>query len=406
MFFFGSKKEKLKKVAEFAEALAQGETQPFIWDESDPLSTRLSKALNQIAELLSSRYLELEKEASHLDGILETIQEGVLLTDTDGRILLANKALCELFQVKKDPTGKSLIEVFRHEKIQEVCDQLLVSPGRVSFDLDLGIVKETALRVNFSSMKTPKATKALGVVGVFIDMTQVKKLEKMRKEFVANISHELKTPLSSIKGYSETLIQNCPKEPERVQEFARIIHRNAERLQQLVEDIMALSQLEQKKAPLHREPTDIWAVAREVCQQLSHLAERSKVELEVFSGGALPLIAVDEEKIKKVFTAILENAIKYAGEGKRAVVQAKVLDDKLEICIEDNGPGIPKEALPNVFERFYRVEKSRSRDVGGSGLGLAIAKHIVLAHGGEIWVESVVGKGSSFYFTLPIVTES
>jgi two-component system phosphate regulon sensor histidine kinase PhoR len=404
--FFGSKKEKLKKVAEFAEALARGETQPFILDESDPLSYRLTKALNQIADLLSARYLELEKESSHLEGILETIQEGVLLTDAEGGILLANKALCELFQVKKEPTGKSLIEVFRHEKIQEVCDQLLQSPGRVSFDLDLGIVKETALRVNFSSMRSAKANKTLGVVGVFIDMTQVKKLEKMRKEFVANISHELKTPLSSIKGYSETLIQNCPREPERVREFAQIIHRNAQRLEHLVEDIMALSRLEQKKEILHKSPIDLLLVAREVCQQLSHLAQLSQVRLEVVSGEPLPLIIADEEKIKKVFTAILENAIKYAGEGKRALVRAKVLEGKVQVCIEDNGPGIPKEALPSVFERFYRVEKSRSRDVGGSGLGLAIAKHIVLAHEGEIWVESPPGQGASFYFTLPIVTES
>lgn len=402
--FFTSKKETLKKAASFAEALAQGKYRSFILDANDPISIRLTNALNQISELLSSRFLEIEKETSHLSGILETIQEGVLLTDNEGRIVLANKALCQLFNVQNDPAGQSLIEIFHQEKIQSCCDHLLKEGGRISFELELGILEEKYFQVNFSSMENEG--RVLGVVGVFIDMTQVRKLEKMRKEFVANISHELKTPLSSIKGYSETLLENCPKDPEKIKEFAQIIHRNAQRLQDLVEDIMSLSSLEQKKAPLELKPISLLTVVEEVCQQLGSLAKLNNVSIEILLKKNLPSVLADGEKIKKVFTAIIENAIKYLGEGKKAQIQATVLNDHVKVCIQDNGPGIPREFLSRIFERFFCVETSRSREVGGSGLGLAIAKHIVQAHEGEIWAESELGQGVSFYFTLPIVTKS
>ncbi len=403
MPLFGSKKEQLEKIATFAEALAHGENPSFILDQDDLLSTRLTKAFNQISETISSRSLEIEKESSHLTGILSTIAEGVLLTDTEGRIVLANKALRRFFSVKSDPIEKSLIEIFHQEKMQVACDQLLKEPGRISFELDLGILEETSLKVNFSTIENEAGV--IGVVGVFIDMTQVKKLEKMRKEFVANISHELKTPLSSIKGYSETLLENVPSDTEKVKEFAGIIHRNAERLQHLVEDIMSLSRLEQKQEQLQRASVYVSEVTQEVIQQLGHLAELHHVAIEEKIDKDLPPLFVDVEKVKKVFAAILENAIQYIGEGKKVQINAVLKEDLIQIEISDNGPGIPQNAIPNLFERFYRVEQSRSRDVGGSGLGLAIAKHIVLAHGGGIWAESPQSRGASFYFTLPAVTK-
>lgn len=396
------KKRRLQKAISLAESLAKENIATLPLEEGRDLPGQLFKALNQIATLLQHRQTLLKKEESQITGVLSTMREGVLLTDAQGRILLANQAVKEMFHVASDPQGKSLIEVFRQEKIQKVCDQLLREEGRNSFELVLGYPEEKNLHINLSSMKSGEQIE--GVVGVFIDVTPMKKLEQMRKDFMANVSHELKTPLSSIKGYSETLLETEVKEPKQIKEFLKIIHRNAERVEKLVEDIMNLSRLEQHEEKLSLESVSISLLAKEVCDQLEHLAQLKKITLKNKIASDLPLVQADSSKVQKVMTVILENAIKYTPENGEVNLSAISKEKEVQIAIEDSGAGIDAHDLPRIFERFYRVEKSRTREVGGSGLGLAIAKHLVLAHGGKIWVESQLGQGSTFFFTLPFVT--
>lgn len=397
-----SRRLRLKKAVHFAESLAKGESPPLVLEDDVGLPGRLLKALIQIAEKQGLRHSQLETDESQIKGILTTMSEGVLLTDKQGRILLANEALKKMFQLTIDPKEKFLIEAFRQESLQKACDQLLLEKGRRSFEISIDYPEEKILRVNFATLE--KGNRIEGVVGIFIDVTKNRKLEEMRKEFVANISHELKTPLSSIKGYSETLKESGEITQKQLQEFASIIHRNAQRLERLVEDIMALSRLEHHEEKLKMGSAALPDLAHSVSDQLKHLAELKGVSLEVKAPENLSGVSIDIKKIEKVFSTILENAIKYSPEKKKVLISLCEKKDKIEVQITDEGSGIKEEDLGRIFERFYRVERSRTRVMGGSGLGLAIAKHIVLAHGGEIWAESQVGHGSSFFFTLPLVT--
>lgn len=399
---FLSRRRRLKKAVSFAEALAEGETAPVIFADASDLSGRLIKALNVIAETLDIRFSQIEKEGNLLSGILSTMREGVLVTGPQGRIVLANQALREMFNLSGDPTGKSIIEIFHQEHIHRSCEQLLAAPGRISFEQTLTIAHNKTIQINLASMQ--KEGKIQGVVGIFIDITKTKKLESQRKDLVANISHELKTPLSSIKGYSETLIGSAAGSPEKMKEFAEIIYRNAERLENLVEDILALSRLEQHEEKLQVQPMELEKSIKEARGHLKHLADLKKIKIRNNVLSKLPLVAADPKKIQKVLNALLENAVKFTAENGVVSVSAQKMEGEIEVCVQDDGPGISEQDLPRIFERFYRVEKSRTREIGGSGLGLAMAKHIVLAHGGNIWVRSCPGKGSSFYFTLPIVT--
>jgi len=399
--WFFTKRGRLKKAIAFAESLAEGGTPPPIHGTNQDLPGRLTQALNLIAHLLETRHAVIEKEESQLSGLLATIREGVLLTDPHGRIVLVNQALRKMFHVRTQSEGKSLIEVFRQEELQKACSQLLSQPGTRSLELTAFTPQPMPLQVNLSTLEKGGAVQ--GVVGVFIDLTRMKQLEQMRKEFMANISHELKTPLSSIKGYSETILEANASDPERDKEFVKIIHRNAERVERLVENIMALSRLEQHEEELHLEPISMNQVAKEACEELKHLAELKKINIKNNISSEAPLLKIDRSQIQKVFSLLLENAIKFTPKSGYVKIEMVSKSDGAQIRIQDSGPGLLKEDLSRIFERFYRVDKSRSREVGGSGLGLAIAKHIVLAHGGEIWAESQPGQGSTFVFFLPFV---
>lgn len=394
------RRRRLKEVVQFAEALAEGDTTTRILETGAGSRARLVSALTKISSLLESRSSSLLKEESHLSGLLATVSEGVLLTDENGDIVLANQSLRDLFQVASSPTGKSLIEVFRQGELQVACDALLARPGRKSLSIALAYPQEKIIQVNFSTLE--RKGKIQGVVGVFIDVTQMKKLEAMRKDLIANISHEFKTPLSSIKGYSETLSSAAPKDPKKTAEFASIIARNAERLERLVENLMALSRLEQHEEKPQSEKVSLSRLVQEARDQLAHRLEQKNISLENKLQDDLPAVIGDTEKLQQVFLNILENAVKYSPAGSRVAVQAQPAGHFLRVAIQDNGPGISAHDLPRIFERFYRVEKSRSLEGGGSGLGLAIAKHIVQMHGGKIWAESEPGKGMTLFFTLPI----
>jgi two-component system phosphate regulon sensor histidine kinase PhoR len=235
---------------------------------------------------------------------------------------------------------------------------------------------------------------------VFHELTRLKQLERTREEFVANVSHELRTPLSLIKGYVETLLDGARHNPEVAERFLKIIERNTSRLDLLIQDLLTISALESGRMKLSLQPVDLRTVADKVLGDLHAKADDKQVTL----ANSLPVLPIqaDGNRLDQVFANLVDNAIKYGRPNGKVTVSGRQLDDgRVEVCVQDDGPGIPPESLDRVFERFYRVDKARSRDQGGTGLGLSIVKHIVQAHGGEVWARSELGKGASFFFTLP-----
>jgi two-component system phosphate regulon sensor histidine kinase PhoR len=239
-----------------------------------------------------------------------------------------------------------------------------------------------------------------GTVIVLHDVSRLRQLEKTREEFVANVSHELRTPLSLIKGYTETLLDDSEKEPEVARKFLRTIDRNAQRLQFLIEDLLAISSLESGRLQMDLQAIPLRELVEAACEDYQPAANERGVRLE----ADLPDIDVhvDVERLHQVLGNLLANAVKYGRENGRVRVTARVLPERrVEVCVRDDGPGIPSDSLDRIFERFYRVDRARSRDQGGTGLGLSIVKHIIQNHGGKVWAESDFGKGTSVFFTIP-----
>jgi two-component system phosphate regulon sensor histidine kinase PhoR len=240
-----------------------------------------------------------------------------------------------------------------------------------------------------------------GALIVLHDVTAIGAAEKSRRDFIANVSHELRTPLTSIQGYVETLIEDPNPRPETTREFLGIILKNATRMNRLTEDLLALASVESPDYKLTPLPTRASALLNDAIETFGALAADSKIELQL-SGAPDALVMADPDAMNQVFGNLIENSLKYAKSGKRIRVGARLLDSEVEFTVQDFGPGIASEHLNRIFERFYRVDKARSRESGGTGLGLAIVKHILQAHGGRLWAESELGNGAQFHFTLPI----
>jgi two-component system phosphate regulon sensor histidine kinase PhoR len=244
-----------------------------------------------------------------------------------------------------------------------------------------------------------------GALVVLHDVTGIEAAQKSRREFVANVSHELRTPLTSIQGYVETLIEDPNPSPETTREFLGVILKNASRMNRLTEDLLALASVESPDYKLTLQPARANVLVKDAIDSLGGIVVDSGVKLQS-AGAPDALVMADPDAMNQVFGNLIENSLKYASAGKRIRVGARALASEVEFTVQDFGPGIASEHLERIFERFYRVDKARSRESGGTGLGLAIVKHIIQAHGGRIWAESVLGKGASFHFTLPLVQES
>jgi two-component system phosphate regulon sensor histidine kinase PhoR len=242
---------------------------------------------------------------------------------------------------------------------------------------------------------------AQGSILVFHDLTRIRQLENTRREFVANVSHELRTPLSLIKGYVETLLDGAISDPELSAKFLQTIERHSNRLTNLIEDLLTISRLESGQITLQLRTVPLRPFAAALISELQARArERGTTIVNEIPEGLAG--RADPDRLEQVLVNLLENAVKYGRAKGHVTVQGRAADGHVELCVADDGPGIPAEARERVFERFYRVDKARSRDAGGTGLGLAIVKHIVQSHGGKVWVESEPGKGARFHFTLPV----
>jgi two-component system, OmpR family, phosphate regulon sensor histidine kinase PhoR len=331
--------------------------------------------------------------------LFNSMLEGLLLLDRNRKIYLANRAFKNLFGLKIELRGKTILEALRFHELDDLVNQVEAKGQVLNYELKLPDLSERWLQVNAAAI-FDSAGEREGTILVFHDLTRLKQLERTREEFVANVSHELRTPLSLIKGYVETLLDGARNNPEVAERFLKIIERNTQRLDLLIQDLLTISALESERIKLELQPVNMRALVEKVFTDLNAKAENKNVELF----NELPeLIAnADSNRLDQVLANLIDNAIKYGRANGKVIVGGEKMDDgKIEVFVRDDGPGIPPEALDRVFERFYRVDKARSRDQGGTGLGLSIVKHIVQAHGGEVWVRSEPGKGATFFFTLP-----
>ena len=331
--------------------------------------------------------------------LFNSMIEGLLLLDRSQKIYLANRSFKNLFSLKTELRGKTVLEALRLHELDDLVRRVQAEGQVFDYELKLPDLSERWLRVN-AAVISNSAGEREGTILVFHDLTRLKQLERTREEFVANVSHELRTPLSLIKGYVETLLDGARDNPEVAERFLKIIERNTQRLDLLIQDLLTISALESGRLKLNLQPLELHPLADKVLADLHAKAENKNVSLV----NELPKFAThaDVNRLDQVFANLVDNAIKYGRASGTVTVGGKKLDDgNLEIFVRDDGPGIPAESLDRVFERFYRVDKARSRDQGGTGLGLSIVKHIVQAHGGEVRCESELGKGATFFFTLP-----
>ena len=331
--------------------------------------------------------------------LFNSMLEGLLLLDRNRRIYLANRAFKKLFGLKAELRGKTVMEALRVHELAALVERV-ESDGQVfDYELKLPELSERWLQVNAAAISN-SAGEREGTILVFHDLTRLKQLERTREEFVANVSHELRTPLSLIKGYVETLLDGARNNPEVADRFLKIIERNAQRLDLLIQDLLTISALESGRIKLSLQPVELRPLVEKVFADLKPPADNKNVGLV----NTLPGLTAtaDTNRLEQVLANLVDNAIKYGRtQGTVTVGGGKTGDGKVEIFVQDDGPGIPTEALDRVFERFYRVDKARSREQGGTGLGLSIVKHIVHNHGGKVWAKSEPGKGATFFFTLP-----
>jgi len=360
----------------------------------------LSKAFNYMSEQIKLKLQEVNLSKSRLEAVLLSMFEGVMVVDFGGTILLMNQTLKDFLLVKDDPVGRKPIEVIRNIEIQEIADCALKGKcGVEACEISVLTPQEKILSVHATPVI--REDNLEGAVLVFYDITNLRQLEKVRKDFVANVSHELRTPISNIKGYAETLIDGALEDKENARDFLKIIYSNSDRLTRLIDDLLDLSKIESDKLGVTLKDCSLKPIVTRVTDGLQKQVQDKEITIKIEITEDMPDILADEARIAQVLLNLIDNAIKYNQQKGIIIISAKEKNKFVQVDVSDTGIGISDKDLPRLFERFYRVDKARSRELGGTGLGLSIVKHIVSAHRGEVSVQSVLGQGSTFSFTLP-----
>jgi two-component system, OmpR family, phosphate regulon sensor histidine kinase PhoR len=359
-------------------------------------------AARQIEDLRQLRAQGEAEARTHREALFNSMVEAVLLLDPDGRIQLANRTFSRLFNTTGSPQGKTIMEAARLHELADLVQSLDSQSPVLGHELKISGPDEKLLQVNAAAVVNGGG-KRLGSIVIFHDLTRLKKLERTREEFVANVSHELRTPLSLIKGYTETLLDGAINDPGVARKFLETVDRNTDRLKRLIEDLLTVSELESGRVRLNLQAVSLQAALEKLLVDFKQRAEARGTRLTCEAVDCV--VHADPERLEQVLCNLIDNAIKYGRAGGTVVVGAREREDgTVEIFVHDDGPGIPAESLERIFERFYRVDKARSREQGGTGLGLAIVKHIVQSHGGKVWATSTPDLGTSFHCTLPRAT--
>ena len=382
---------RLERITQFAKRIAHGDLGARISENLGDEIGQLSASLDQAARQLEESFAVLKNSQRQLETLLNSMQDAVITVGGDDRVQWANRAMNRLVpqqtrfnapvvETVRDPDFLRAVRAASAQRAPATARATSILPGR-TFDVTAGPLPGG------------------GAVAVLRDLTETERVEKTRRDFIANVSHELRTPLTSIQGYTETLLDGASGN-NHSREFLEIIRKNATRMSRLTEDLLTLARVESGEQQFSIQPVAPEELLQEAMQSFRELARTLNVELQV-EDNANAQIAADPEAIHQVFSNLVENALKYGAAGGRVVLGARPVPRGVEFYVKDFGPGIPSEHLPRLFERFYRVDKARSRESGGTGLGLAIAKHIVLAHHGSIRAESELNHGSTFLFVLP-----
>ncbi len=389
----------VKELTLTASRIAAGDLSRRVNRYPDHEMGELGRTFDLMADHLQAEIEAVTEAKDRLETILKGMVEGVLVLGRDGRIVLTNQALRRMLDLSDDPLNRTPAEILRSAEVQEAVQWVLAGEPHLSVEVRTIGPAPLVLEVHLVGLagQDPRA----GAVAVFHDITQRKRLEEVRRDFVANVSHELRTPLTAIRGAVETLLDGALSQPQNARRFAEVIARHAARLERIVEDLLDLTRLQSGAAAPLMEEIEIGALSDSVLGMVAELAAARRVELK----ADIPIEPIsfrgDRRQIEQALVNLLDNALKYTEPDGRVVLGARKKSAEIHLAVSDTGVGMAKEHLERIFERFYRVDKNRSRDLGGTGLGLAIVKHIVQAHRGKITVESRLGRGSTFTLILP-----
>ena len=365
----------------------------------------LANALNEMASQSKTRLSQMREENAQLEAVLSGMAEGVMVTSSDGRIQMVNPAFKRMMEVDAWCLNKRPIEVVRNHELQSAVDAAINTTPSLDQDALVDLTLEWSQRIFQVHLTTIRIGDVLhGVVAVFHDITKLRLLEQVRKDFVANVSHELRTPLTSIKGYVETLLDGAMEDKTAFRRFINSILHHTDRLQALVEDLLQLSRIESGQHEVSFSACDLSLLSQSVAQIFEEQVVRKNLQL-TFEFSSEKLARGNPELIERALANLLDNAVKYTQEGGLITISTTEQSDKIILKVSDTGPGIPSDALPRIFERFFRVDRARSRALGGTGLGLAIVRHTMELLEGRSWVESQLGEGTTFHLSLPIWTE-
>jgi len=387
---------RLRRIVTFAEHVASGDLTARIASASGDEIGQVAAALDKTARRVEESFVRVQTSQRELETLLNSMQDAVIAVGADGRVQWANRGMDRLLlhaprlnvplvDNVRDPNFLAAVQRAARDQAVTSARSNTITPGR-TFDV------------------TAAPMPGGGAVAVLRDLTETERVEKTRRDFIANVSHELRTPLTSIQGYTETLLDN-PGEGNHLRDFLEIIRKNAARMGRLTEDLLTLARVESGEQRFDIQDVSAEELLEDALESFREVARSYEVDLQKENGVVGKRVKADREAIHQVFSNLIENALKYAAAGKRVVLGAREVAAGIEFYVRDFGPGISSEHLPRLFERFYRVDKARSRESGGTGLGLAIAKHTVLAHGGTIRAESELNHGSAFLFTLPAAPE-
>ncbi|HVO33661.1 MAG TPA: ATP-binding protein [Elusimicrobiota bacterium] len=391
----------LQELIHIAESIGQGNFRaPPHLDSRDEFG-RLAKTFAEMAANIEDKVRELSRERTQLATILSALIEAVIAVDHQGRILLLNPAAERLFGVRSaDVRGRPFLEGLRHSLLRDVLSETLTRQRVIRQEITVHSPDEHVLSVH--SIPVSYGENETGVLAALHDLTDLRKLERVRQEFVANASHELKTPLTAIKGFVETLLEGALEDPKHNRSFLETIEEQTQRLMRLIEDLLDLSAIEAKRMDYRMEPVALPDVADRLIRGLTPMAKAKGLRIQNRFDERMPKVRADREKLAQILMNLLDNAIKFNSPGGTVLLEAESNDHLMHISVRDTGVGIAPDDLPRVFERFFRGDKSHSHETIGTGLGLAIVKHLVEAHGGTVTAESQLGKGSVFHFTLPL----
>ena len=398
---------RVRRIEAFSRGILTGGGEGSAAPGGDELGS-VERHLVDLAREMRGHLARSEEERAKLEAVLRSMTDGVVVLDHQGRIVLSNRSAIEQLELSSidELVGARLSFVCRNPELTTLVEEVLKSPGAtVQHEVNFP-GRERNRVLSASGVAIADEDNPLGAILVLHDLTRVRQFEAMRADFVANVSHELRTPLTAIRGYAETLLHGALQDRDKAVQFVEVIQRHSERLTRLIDDLLTLSDLELGKTEIRPRPLAVAEVVGTPIEMLRQKAAERSIELRADVPEGLPEVFGDRDRLEQVLINLIDNAIKYSGPGSEVHVAAARLTGgaAIEISVRDNGVGIPEKDIPRLTERFYRVDRARSRELGGTGLGLAIVKHIVQAHGGALSVESQLGRGTTVRVTLPTAT--